>query len=203
MANLDALPEGTAAEEQPAAACVQVPPSFFSYNDFFCQNLSKFIEANNISLNVLCLRSNISRPYLGKLVAGKASPSLDIMGRLADGLGVPLSTLLEAPDTMQLGVPEGFKRIPSSIVPADFNLDEHTAVSGKDASAALSAAPKPSLEHGAPALSRNEDPLLRRQQDNANTLLLMKIMESQNIEERYMLELRKLMQDCYIKLLNK
>ena len=31
----------------------------------------------------------------------------------------------------------------------------------------------------------------------------MKIMESQNIEERYMLELRKLMQDCYTKLLNK
>ncbi len=203
MDKLDDLPESAAAGEKPAAAAGGTVPVFFSYNDYFCNRLSKFIEDNNINLNALCLRADISRPYLGKLVAGKASPSLEVMGKIADGLGVPLATLLEAPDTMQLGVPKGFKRIPSSIVPENFNLEDHAAVSGKEASAAAPAAPKPSQKQGAPALSRDEDPLLRRQQDNANTLLLMKIMESQNIEERYMLELRRLMQDCYAKLLNR
>ena len=88
---------------------------------------------------------------------------------------------------------------------SDFSVSNAFVVKfpGRMAFAVAPAAPKLSPEHGAPALSRDEDPLLRRQQDNANTLLLMKIMESQNIEERYMLELRRLMQDCYAKLLNR
>lgn len=49
-----------------------------------------------MSLRELAERAHISKSYLQRIEAGEATPSLEIMVRLARALGVPLDELYQA-----------------------------------------------------------------------------------------------------------
>lgn len=48
-----------------------------------------------MSLRELAARADISRSYLQRIEAGEATPSLEVMLRLARALGVPLESLYQ------------------------------------------------------------------------------------------------------------
>ena len=51
-------------------------------------------EAKGSSLRDLAVRANVSTPYLSLLENDKRNPSLDVVGRLATALDVPVEVML-------------------------------------------------------------------------------------------------------------
>lgn len=52
--------------------------------------------AKGMSMRELSDRAHISKSYLQRIEAGEATPSLEVMVRLARALGVPLDDLYQA-----------------------------------------------------------------------------------------------------------
>lgn len=48
-----------------------------------------------LSIRALAARANIAKSYLQRIEAGEASPSLEVMCRLAKALDVPITDLFE------------------------------------------------------------------------------------------------------------
>lgn len=61
----------------------------------FAQKLKKLRNERGLSQESLALLCGIDRTYVGRIENMKRNPSLEILAKLADGLGVKLSELLD------------------------------------------------------------------------------------------------------------
>lgn len=61
----------------------------------FAGNMRKVRRFREISQENLALDAGISRAYLGEVERANRAVSIDVMGKIADALGVPLSDLLK------------------------------------------------------------------------------------------------------------
>lgn len=61
----------------------------------FAQQLKKLRKERGLSQEALALLCNIDRTYVGRIENMKRNPSLEILAKLADGLNVKLSDLLD------------------------------------------------------------------------------------------------------------
>ena len=57
------------------------------------QNLKALLVKGELSQSALARMTTRDRGNINKLIAGKANPSLDLLVKIADGLGVPLTEL--------------------------------------------------------------------------------------------------------------
>ncbi len=60
----------------------------------FAERVKRVREALDMSMNELARRAHVDTASISLIERGKQSPRLDTMLRIADGLGVPLLTLL-------------------------------------------------------------------------------------------------------------
>ena len=56
-------------------------------------------KANSLSQQKFALMVNVERSYLAKVELGQKNPSVDVLEKIAHGLGITLSELLEGVDT--------------------------------------------------------------------------------------------------------
>lgn len=61
----------------------------------FSQKLKMIRQERGLSQEGLALLCNIDRTYVGRLENLKRNPSLEILSKIADGLGMTLSELLD------------------------------------------------------------------------------------------------------------
>lgn len=61
----------------------------------FSQKLKMLRQERGLSQEGLALLCNIDRTYIGRLENLKRNPSLEILSKIADGLGMTLSELLD------------------------------------------------------------------------------------------------------------
>lgn len=61
----------------------------------FASNLRKIRRLKDISQEALAFDAELSRAYVSDIERGKRSVSIDVMGKIADALGVHISTLLK------------------------------------------------------------------------------------------------------------
>lgn len=61
----------------------------------FCNNVRKIRRLKDISQETLAFDAGISRVYLSGIESGKRAISIDVMGKIADALGVNVITLLK------------------------------------------------------------------------------------------------------------
>lgn len=61
----------------------------------FSQKLKKLRNDRGLSQESLALLCDIDRTYVGRIENMKRNPSLEILAKLADGLGIKLSELLD------------------------------------------------------------------------------------------------------------
>lgn len=61
----------------------------------FSQKLKRLRQERGLSQEGLALLCNIDRTYVGRLENLKRNPSLEILSKIADGLGMTLSELLD------------------------------------------------------------------------------------------------------------
>lgn len=66
--------------------------------DVFAANLRQLRNAKGISQDDLAYEANVSRSYLSQLEKGVFYASLNVVGRLADALGVEPAELLRRQD---------------------------------------------------------------------------------------------------------
>src|SRR2546425_10402710 len=62
-------------------------------------------QQRELSMQALADLANVSRAWLGEIERGSASPSVDIVRRLANVLGVPVGTLLDGQASQSLLFP--------------------------------------------------------------------------------------------------
>jgi transcriptional regulator with XRE-family HTH domain len=72
-------------------------------------NLRRLRVAQNISQERLAFESSVDRSYLGGLERGEENPTVDLLDRLADTLGVPIGELFVVNKNTGKG-PLGLKR---------------------------------------------------------------------------------------------
>ena len=147
------------------------------YLVFFVQRIREITKEKDMSYDLLCKKAGISRSYLPRLFQFQSIPSLQVCSQIADALETPLSVMLDLPEKAQLGVPAGQKRI-HELVPEDFSV---------------SAAQDIQKKHNAETAEKAEDSYKEREQQNTQTLILMKILESQSYEEKQIHEIKKLL----------
>lgn len=71
-------------------------------------NLRRFRKENGLSLEALAHRSGVSRAMLGQIETGKSVPTITIVWKIADALGVPIAALIEdATPARAVVVPRG------------------------------------------------------------------------------------------------
>lgn len=61
----------------------------------FARNMRKIRRWKEISQEALALNAGVSRTYIGEIERGERSVSIDVMGKIADTLGVELSELVK------------------------------------------------------------------------------------------------------------
>lgn len=61
----------------------------------FARNMRKLRRLKDISQETLAFDAGISRAYISDIERGRRGVSIDVMGRIADALGVGLTELLE------------------------------------------------------------------------------------------------------------
>lgn len=61
----------------------------------FAQNMRKIRRFKDISQEALALNANVSRTYISEIERGERAVSIDVMGKIADTLGVELFELLK------------------------------------------------------------------------------------------------------------
>lgn len=61
----------------------------------FSQKLKMIRNERGLSQEALALLCDIDRTYVGRIENMKRNPSLEILAKLADGLGIKLSELLD------------------------------------------------------------------------------------------------------------
>ena len=66
-------------------------------NTRIATRVSALRKAQQLSLEALAEKSEVSRSMISLIERGQSSPTAVVLERLATGLGVPLSTLFEAP----------------------------------------------------------------------------------------------------------
>jgi transcriptional regulator with XRE-family HTH domain len=94
------------------------------YKEIFFTNILLLLQERGLSKQDLARLSGVSISFLSDLTNGKANPSLDVMVKIASGLGVPLDWLLTTHDLGELsaqnlglmgarirGLPPGFERV--------------------------------------------------------------------------------------------
>lgn len=67
--------------------------------DLLAVNVSKLRVARGLSQEKLAADARVDRAYMGKIERRTENPSLDILDRLADALGVPVAALFEIPQS--------------------------------------------------------------------------------------------------------
>lgn len=143
------------------------------YHDYLVERIKDLLHERRMSLDEICTKSGVSRSYLGRVIAKTSVPSLTVLSQLADGFDLPLCELLNMPDKFQLGVKAGYRRV-MLIVPEDF--DEAKAESGE-----YQEAEKNQQKSDLQTTPSND--FMAVQHENAQYILLSKILESQYREE--------------------
>ncbi len=64
-------------------------------HDIFASNLRHYRHANDLSQEELANEADINRTYISKLEKGVSQPGLEIIGKIADVLGVKAYVLLK------------------------------------------------------------------------------------------------------------
>jgi transcriptional regulator with XRE-family HTH domain len=146
------------------------------YHDFLVERIKDLLHERRMSLDEICNKSGVSRSYLGRVIAKTSVPSLTVLSQLADGFDLPLCELLNMPETFQLGVKAGYKRV-MVVVPEDF--DEAKAASGEYQEAEN--AYRNQQKNDSQTAPAND--FMAVQRENAQYILLSKILESQYREE--------------------
>ena len=70
------------------------------------QNIKVQLDRNELTQSELARMISKDRTNINELIAGKANPSLDLLVKIADGLGVPLTDLFYGLDGV---APHGLK----------------------------------------------------------------------------------------------
>ena len=94
------------------------------YKQIFYTNVLRLLQQQGLSKQTLARHSGVSGSFLSDLTNGKGNPSLEVMVKIADALGVPLDWLLTTHDLGELadkslerparqpnGLPEGYERV--------------------------------------------------------------------------------------------
>lgn len=71
----------------------KIPPHF--YRLIFAENMRRTRRLKEISQEELAFDAQISKTYVCEIERGSRAVSIDVMGRIADALQMPLSKLLE------------------------------------------------------------------------------------------------------------
>ena len=61
----------------------------------FAQNMRQVRRLKEISQEELSFRANVSKTYINEVERGSRAVSIDVMGRIADALEMPLEKLLQ------------------------------------------------------------------------------------------------------------
>ncbi len=61
-----------------------------NYNLIFSHNLKKFLTQQHVTQKELAEKAELSKTTLTLLINGKYNPSLEVMSKISDFLGVPL-----------------------------------------------------------------------------------------------------------------
>ncbi len=61
-----------------------------SYNAVFSENLKKFLKQENLTQAELASKADISKTTVNLILRGKFNPSLELMSKISDILGIPL-----------------------------------------------------------------------------------------------------------------
>ena len=130
------------------------------YHDFLVERIKDLLHERRMSLDEICNKSGVSRSYLGRVIAKTSVPSLTVLSQLADGLGVKA----------------GYNRV-MLVVPEDF--DEAKAASGEYQEAET--AYRNQQKNDSQTAPAND--FMAVQRENAQYILLSKILESQYREE--------------------
>lgn len=70
-------------------------PSAHMARQLFSKNMRTIRRLREISQENLAFDAEVSRVYIGDIERGKRAVSIDVMGRIAEALEVPLSDLLK------------------------------------------------------------------------------------------------------------
>ena len=94
------------------------------YKQIFYTNVLRVLQQQGLSKQSLARDSGVSGSFLSDLTNGKGNPSLEVMVKIADALGVPLDWLLTTHDLGESvdkslarpmrqpdGLPEGYERV--------------------------------------------------------------------------------------------
>jgi transcriptional regulator with XRE-family HTH domain len=65
-------------------------------------NLRRLRRAQGLSLEQLSQIAGVSRAMLGQIETGKSAPTINLLGRVADALGVSVPSLISAQDTTEI-----------------------------------------------------------------------------------------------------
>jgi transcriptional regulator with XRE-family HTH domain len=63
--------------------------------EIFARNVRRVRRWKEISQESLALEAGLSRPYVGQIERAERAVSIDIMGQIANALGVPLRSLVD------------------------------------------------------------------------------------------------------------
>jgi transcriptional regulator with XRE-family HTH domain len=69
-------------------------PAMRDWRAIFGKNVRRFRRLKKLTQEQLAFESEIDLTYMGGIERGKRNPSLLVMARIADALGVPLAKLL-------------------------------------------------------------------------------------------------------------
>ena len=83
------------------------------------QRLNQLRRQAGITMTELARRSGLSQGYISRLEMGQSTPSLRVLARLAQALGVPLAILLNEPDRSLLSQQAGAVTYPADATPED------------------------------------------------------------------------------------
>lgn len=67
-------------------------------NKLFANRIKALRKIKNLAQEQLGAKSGISYKYIGEIEREETNPSLDVIGKIADGFGIPLKDLMDFPD---------------------------------------------------------------------------------------------------------
>ena len=73
-------------------------------------NLKRIRKAQKMSLDMLAKKTGVSKSMLGQIERGESSPTISTLGKIVDGIPVPLEELLYRKKDGTLAKPNGWMR---------------------------------------------------------------------------------------------
>ena len=79
------------------------------------ERIRKFRTQQKMSQESLALEAGLHQAYIGKIERGEKCPTVDTLNRIAVGLHIPLSKLIDVHADMQVSQTDAYRRIQAAL----------------------------------------------------------------------------------------